>query len=103
MKGYKIISPIRFFIFILLCVTIILFAGYAVITSGSTEAAVSDTYREITVHENDTLWSIAEDISNNGDDNCNMDCRDIIQKICETNDIKPGDIKKGDIIFVPII
>lgn len=95
---YRVVNPIRFFVFILICVMVIAFAASTVINSSKAEAASVSTYLQVEVTENDTLWGIAEE-------NCtkNMDLRDYVSEICETNDIEASDgLQPGQILFVPI-
>ena len=76
----------------------IAFAAATVINSSQAEAASVNTYLQVEDTETDTLWGIAEA-------NCtkNMDLRDYIAEICETNDIDVNDgIQPGQILFVPI-
>jgi len=43
------------------------------------------------------LWSIAEDFS--GSD---QDIRDVVDEICDVNDISASDIQPGDLLFIPV-
>ena len=86
-KKYKIVSPVRFFIFILVTVL-----GFA-----TTEAGTSDTYRQVEIKQNDTLWSIANKYSGKY-----VDPRTTVNKICELNNISASDVKPGDTILVPV-
>ena len=97
-KHLRIVNPVRFFIFILISIMIIVFAGYSIIGAGRADAAAVKTYKQVVIHEGDNLWDIVEE--------CNPDTgkstRSIIGEICETNDIDVNDIQPGDMIFVPI-
>lgn len=100
MKGrrYRVVNPVRFFIFVLICVFTITFAGFALFDNSNADAASVNTYKQVTVEDNGTLWAIAEEY-------CipTMDVRDFIDEICEVNDISSNDfLQTGDVIFVPL-
>lgn len=100
MKGrrFRIVNPVRFFIFVCICVFTIVFAGYSLATMGSAEAASVNTYQQVVIHENGSLWEVAEAHCKS-----DMDIRDYIDQICEINDVSSNDIfQPGDILFVPI-
>ena len=100
MKGrrYKIVNPARFFVFVLICVLTIVFAGYTLINLGSAEASSVSTYQQVIIDSNDSLWEVAAEHCQS-----NMDVRDYIDDICETNDITSNDVlQPGQVIFVPI-
>ena len=97
-KKYKIVSPIRFFIFVLTMVIAVTFSVYAHCISDS-EAASYKSYKEIEVCDGDTLWSIAE---NNCDSN--IDTRLLIKEISDINDLSSEkDLNIGDKIFIPVL
>ena len=97
-RRYRIVNPIRFLIFITICVLTITFAGYTLITSGTAEASSVNTYQQVVIQDNGSLWQIAEEYCQT-----NMDIRDYIDDICEVNDITSNDfIHEGQILFVPI-
>ena len=96
-NKYKVTSPARFFIFVLLTTFILIMSVYSILANPSQAASATVTYKLITVRENDTLWDIALEYGPS-----NMNTYDIIQEICDTNDITAGDISSGDMIFVPI-
>lgn len=96
-KNIKIVSPIRFFLFILISTMILVFSFVGVFSITQTEASSYDTYVQVEVAENDTLWEIASDYAERS-----VDIRTIVKDICEINEIQSGDIKAGDKIFVPI-
>lgn len=93
---YRIVNPVRFFFFILLSVMIIIFAGYGLLNIGSAEAASAETYAQVTISENDTLWEIADHYNPDGD------IRTIVHEIYEINGITADDVVPGLTISVPI-
>lgn len=100
MRGhrYRVVNPIRFFIFILVTVMLIAFFSFSLINSNKAEAASIDTFMQVEIQENDNLWSLAEQYCN-----VNMDLRDYIDDICDINDIDSNDmLHPGDVLFVPL-
>ncbi|MBQ6388268.1 MAG: LysM peptidoglycan-binding domain-containing protein [Mogibacterium sp.] len=95
--SYRITNPVRFFIFILLSIMIIVFAGYSIIGAGNAEAATARKYAQVTIQENDTLWDLA--CSYNPE---RLDIRDIVHEIYDINDISADDIHPGDVVFIPV-
>ena len=59
-KRYKIVSPVRFFIFVLIVILSLTVLVYNLLGFAATEAGTTDTYRQVEIHQNDTLWSIAD-------------------------------------------
>ena len=97
-QHYRIVNPIRFFIFILISVMILTFAAVTIVNHGKAEAASVNTYMQVVVDDHDNLWSIAEGYCSN-----NMDMRDFIDDICEVNDIDVNDyLQPGDVLFIPL-
>lgn len=96
-KHYKIVKPFRFFVFILICVLIIAFAASTIIGLNKASAATVNTYRQVVIQTNDTLWNIAEEYCSD-----DIDIRDYILDVCEINDIYVNNLQAGDVIFVPI-
>ena len=95
---YRIVNPVRFFIFILICTVMVIFAGYCIIGAADADAAAVRTYAQVTVSEGDNLWSIVEQY--NPDSNINI--QSAIYDIYEINDITAEDLQPGDTIFVPV-
>lgn len=97
MQRYRITSPIRFFTFVFLTVSIAIFGIYSLVTFNSTEAATFHTYKQVVVEANDSLWSIAEEYTSESDD-----VRDMIDEIKEINELDSSELQVGDTLFVPI-
>lgn len=95
---YKIVNPVRFFTFVLICCIITVFAGYAVFGSYKASAASEITYKEVKIQDNDTLWDIAQTYN----PHLNKDIRIAVSEICEINGIDAGSIHPGDVILVPV-
>ena len=95
---YKIVNPVRFFIFVLLVIMIMVFGVYSVIGASDAEAAVVRTYAQVTIQDGDNLWDIIEEYN----PDANIDVRDAVYDIYEINDIDDCSVNPGDTIFVPI-
>lgn len=95
---YRIANPVRFFIFILVCTMVITFAGMTLVSAGHAEAAAVNTYAQVTIQEDDTLWGLVERFN----PDANIDIQSAVYDICEINDINAGDIRPGDVIFIPV-
>lgn len=96
-KHYRVANPIRFFIFVLICVMTIAFAGSTLLGMDKANAASVSTYRQVEIQADDTLWNIAEQYCSDS-----IDIRDYINEVCEINDISLNNIHAGDVIFVPV-
>lgn len=97
-RRYKIVRPVRFFIFIFICIMVIVFAGYSFLASGKAEAKTARTYERVVVQENDTLWALAEMFNPDVD----MSYQEIIHEICEINEMDSVDLHPGDEVFIPV-
>lgn len=95
---YRIANPLRFFIFILICTLVMTFAGFTLINAGHAEAAAVRTYTQVTVGENDTLWTLAARCNPDS----NIDVSSAVYDICEINDVDAGEIRPGDTLFIPV-
>lgn len=95
---YRIVKPVRFFMFVLISIMIIVFAGYTVIGAGNAEAAAVRTYVQVTISEGDSLWNIIERCNKDA----NIDVQSAIYDVYEINDIDAADIQPGDKLFIPI-
>ena len=95
---YRIVKPLRFFLFVLISIMIIIFAGYSVIGAGNAQAAAARTYVQVTIDDGDSLWNIVE--------RCNkgsvVDVQSAIYDIYEINDIEAADVQPGDKLFIPV-
>ena len=96
-RHYRIVNPVRFFIFILITVLMITFAGYSLLNSGKAEAAAPARYAKVVIQENDTLWEIASAYNPDA-----TDVRDIIYEIYDFNNIDANNLQPGDVAFVPV-
>jgi hypothetical protein len=95
-KTYRICSKKRFFIFLLLLVTVSFWVG-GYVNAEDSDISASTAYVDVEVRSGDTLWRIAG--AYNSED---KDIRQFIYEISEINDIKGGYIYPGDIIKIPV-
>ena len=94
----KIVKPFRFFVFVLICITIIAFAGYLIFGQSKAIAAGEPQYAQVLVQEDDTLWNIIETYNPNAD----INMRTAIHEVYEINNMDGADINPGDILQIPV-
>ena len=97
-RRYKVVKPVRFFLFIMISIMIIVFAGYSLLNISQAQAASAYTYVRVVVQDSDTLWGLAEMYNPDAD----VSYRDIVYDICSVNDISAEDIHPGDVLFIPV-
>ena len=95
---YRIVKPFRFFLFVVISIMVIVFAGYTAIGAGNAEAAAVRSYVQVTIDEGDNLWSIVERCNKGAD----IDVQNVIYDVYEINDIDAADIQPGDKLFIPV-
>lgn len=97
-KKYKIISRIRFFLFIFTIIIVV--TSFMFLTFGEKKVRGSTyiiAYREVEVNKGDTLWTIAKDYLPK-----DTDVRTLIYEISQFNNMSSLYIYPGDIIKIPI-
>ena len=95
---YRIVKPFRFFMFVVISIMIIVFAGYTMTAAGSAEASAVRTYVQVTINDGDSLWNIVERCNKDA----HIDVQSAIYDIYEINDIDAADIHPGDKLFIPV-
>ena len=95
---YRIVKPFRFFLFVVISIMIIVFAGYTVVGAGNAEAASVRQYVQVTIGEGDSLWSIVERCNKDA----HIDVQSAIYDVYEINDIDAAEIQPGDKLFIPV-
>ena len=95
---YRIVKPFRFFLFVVISIMVIVFAGYTAIGAGNAEAAAVRSYVQVTVDEGDNLWNIVERCNKDA----HIDIQSAIYDVYEINDIDAADIQPGEKLFIPI-
>lgn len=97
MRKFRIVSKFRFVVFL---VVVILIAFTAISTVAGFNTAISLSYNEyrcVEIESGDTLWSVASEYAPE-----DMDVRQVVHDICDTNDIQASDIASGQKILVPV-
>ena len=97
-RRYKIVKPFRFFVFVLVCIMVVIFAGYGIFGAMRADAATETQYATVKIQENDNLWDIIETYN----PNANIDIRMALYDVYEKNDITADSIRPGDVILVPV-
>lgn len=79
---------------------VILLMGLAVIMGSVALMKVGpgDAYHEVTVQEGDSLWTIAEELS----EDHNMSTKDLVEWVSEKNNLASDIIKPGDSLIIPV-
>ena len=95
---YRIVKPFRFFLFVVISIMVLVFAGYTAIGAGNAEAAAVRTYVQVTIDEGDNLWNIVERCNKDA----HIDVQSAIYDVYEINDIDAADIQPGDKLFIPV-
>ena len=95
---YRIVKPVRFFIFVLITTMVIVFAGYSLFSASHAEAAdTTVTYAQVVIQDGDTLWDIAGSYNPE-----KTDLRPVIHDIYDINGISDGEIHPGDVLLIPV-
>ncbi|MDD2484619.1 MAG: LysM peptidoglycan-binding domain-containing protein [Eubacteriales bacterium] len=96
-KSYRIKSKKRFSAF-LVFVILLLATGTSFAVDTETAQGLSEApYAEVLVEAGDTLWNLAKQYGPEQNDP-----RDVVDTICELNQITPEDLQAGQTILIPI-
>ena len=95
MRYLKIINPLRFQRAVALIVAVMCLLCFACYKMNCEERRVYEIHR-VTVHEGDTVWTIADDYNDQS-----IDVRYAINTLREINGLD-GDIHPGEVIYVPV-
>ena len=96
-NKYKVVNMLRFKIFVIISLVIILLFTLYNFTAFSINNE-EHQYIEILVQDGDTIWDIAQEYYDG-----TKDIRRIVHNILDINDIEGAMIKPGDRILVPVI
>lgn len=97
-RKYKIISKVRFYLFLITVLAICCIAIMSIFFNGKAHSlSYNAEYYEVEVAEGDTLWNIALNYLPKG-----KDVRKLVYEINELNENKTNYIYPGEIIKVPI-
>jgi cell division protein YceG involved in septum cleavage len=78
---------------------VILLMGLAVIMGAVAlmKIGAGDSYQKVTVQEGDSIWTIAEELS----DDYNMSTKDLVEWVSENNNLATDIIQPGDSLIIP--
>lgn len=95
-RRYRIISRLRFTVFIAILIAAIVFIAAQNFDSNGVLGLTEEAYKEITVKKGDTLWQLAKMYGPN-----QQDIRETVYTICKINNIKPEELHPGISINIP--
>ena len=97
-KRYRIKNRVRFASFIVISLLMICTIFNTALGFNDALALTEQQYIQIQVESGDTLWTIAD--SYMPDD---MDIREAVYIICDTNDMNANDLYAGQILNIPVM
>ena len=97
-KRYRIKNRIRFASFIVISLLLVCTIFNTALGFNDALALSEQQYIEIQVESGDTLWTIADEYM--PDD---MDIREAVYMICETNDVDANTLYAGQTLSIPVI
>lgn len=95
---YRIVNPVRFFMFVVISIMVVILAGYSIMGISDADAAAVRSYKQVIIQDGDNLWNLIESYN----PGAGIDVRNAIYDVYEINDISACDIKPGETIFIPI-
>ena len=97
-KRYRIKNRVRFASFIVISLLLVCTIFNTALGFNDALALSEQQYIEIQVESGDTLWTIADEYM--PDD---MDIREAVYVICETNDIDANTLYAGQTLSIPVM
>ena len=97
-KRYRIKNRVRFASFIVISLLLVCTIFNTALGFNDALALSEQQYIEIQVESGDTLWTIADEYM--PDD---MDIREAVYMICETNDVDANTLYAGQTLSIPVI
>ena len=97
-KRYRIKNKVRFASFIVISLLLLCTIANTALGNNDALALSEQQYIEIQVESGDTLWTIADEFM--PDD---MDIREAVYVICDTNDIDADDLYAGQTLSIPVM
>jgi len=102
MKKTHIINPARFYTFVALLMTAIIFIsiiGFNALSRNLAYGAgeTDRSTRTIIIHRGETVWSVAESLADASD----RDTREIVREIYRLNNLEQGSVQPGQPLLVP--
>lgn len=95
-KKHRIKSELRFTLFLLVCVILIILMANALFTFNPAISLTEKTYETVEIFSGDTLWEIAKEFAPD-----NMDLRRAVYKLQELNNLNADELMPGMIIKIP--
>lgn len=95
-KRHRIKSEMRFTLFLLVCIIIIMLTGSILFDNNPAIALTDKNYETVEISLGDTLWEIACEYAPK-----NMDVRRAVFKLQELNGLTAADIMPGMVIKIP--
>ena len=95
-KRHRIKSEMRFTLFLLVCIILILLMGNALLGYNPTIALTDKNYETLEISLGDTLWEIASEYAPD-----NMDIRRAVYKLQKLNNLGAADLMPGMVIKIP--
>ena len=96
-KQYKIKSPVRFTIFLIIVIMVAVIAAGNISKLNNVHGSTVTEYKTIEISAGDTLWAIADKYC--PDD---MDPREMVYDIRKANDMSDSSLNVGQTLIVPI-
>ena len=96
LNKYKVTDINKFKRFMFLAILLISFISFTLFSTYKAYSKDILQFDYITIHNGDTLWSIASNYS------VNKDIREVIYNISKINNINDAVIYPGDIIKIPL-
>ena len=97
-KKYRVTNRVRFAAFIVISLLMICPITNTVLGFNDATALTEQQYIEIVVEPGDTLWSIADEYMND-----DMDPREAVYIICNTNEISADQLYAGQTLQIPVL
>ena len=96
-KKYRIKSKTRFLIFMTIMFTLLIGGAGTLIGANNAVSMTKPQFREIQIHQGDTLWNIATEYKLK-----EQDTRSVIYEICDINKVAANNIQPGQKLLIPI-
>lgn len=95
-KHYKIVSIPRFTVFVITCTLILTLTMIFAVNFFRANAESEPVYKNVTVQQGDSLWTIAKEQYGGG-----ADIRQAVYEIRQANDLTSSSLREGQIIRIP--
>lgn len=96
-KKYRIKSPMRFTMFIVIVMLLIGAGVTTILGFNNANSMTKRQYVQVEVQPGDTLWSIADQYMST-----NIDPRESVYLICEVNNTSASQLQPGQTLQIPV-